>query len=85
MACGANMKVSTTNIYMLYLPWQLYSHLVLQHHLQFYLSIVDYILFIKADVDLNINPNEVQSYKYVSKDELKEMIATAGKRELSTS
>jgi len=36
-------------------------------------STVDYILFIQAKVDLNINPNEVQAYKYVSADELKEM------------
>ncbi|KJX96195.1 isopentenyl-diphosphate delta-isomerase like protein [Zymoseptoria brevis] len=34
---------------------------------------IDYILFIKADVDLNINPNEVQATKYVSADELKDM------------
>jgi isopentenyl-diphosphate delta-isomerase len=34
---------------------------------------IDYILFIKADVDLNINPNEVQATKYVTADELKEM------------
>jgi isopentenyl-diphosphate delta-isomerase len=34
---------------------------------------VDYILFIKADVDLDINPNEVQATKYVSPDDLKEM------------
>lgn len=34
---------------------------------------VDYILFIKADVDLDINPNEVQATKYVTADELKEM------------
>lgn len=32
---------------------------------------VDYILFIKANVDLNINPNEVKDYKYVTQDELK--------------
>ncbi|KAJ1852771.1 isopentenyl-diphosphate delta-isomerase idi1 [Coemansia sp. RSA 1822] len=38
---------------------------------------IDYILFIKADVDLAPNPNEVQSIKYVSMDELKQMIATA--------
>jgi len=37
---------------------------------------LDYIFIIKADVDLNINPNEVMSYKYVTKDELKEMFAT---------
>lgn len=34
---------------------------------------IDYILFIKADVDLNINPNEVQDTKYVTAGELKEM------------
>ncbi|KAJ2976431.1 hypothetical protein NUW58_g8089 [Xylaria curta] len=32
---------------------------------------IDYILFIKANVDLNINPNEVKDYKYVTQDELK--------------
>lgn len=34
---------------------------------------IDYILFIKADVDLNVNPNEVQATKYVKPDELKDM------------
>ena len=34
---------------------------------------IDYILFIKADVDLEVNPNEVQDVKYVSADELKHM------------
>ena len=34
---------------------------------------IDYILFIKADVDLDVNPNEVQDVKYVKEDELKEM------------
>ncbi|EMC91862.1 hypothetical protein BAUCODRAFT_126839 [Baudoinia panamericana UAMH 10762] len=34
---------------------------------------IDYILFIKADVDLDINPNEVQATRYVSEAELKEM------------
>lgn len=34
---------------------------------------VDYILFIKADVDLDINPNEVKNSLYVSADELKRM------------
>jgi len=32
---------------------------------------VDYILFIKANVDLDINPNEVQDTKYVTADHLK--------------
>ncbi len=34
-------------------------------------EIVDYILFIKANVDLNVNPNEVRDAKYVTQDELK--------------
>jgi len=36
-------------------------------------SLVDYILFIKADVDLEENPNEVQATKYITEDELKAM------------
>ena len=36
---------------------------------------MDYILFIKADVDHRPNPNEVQSARYVSQDELKKMFA----------
>lgn len=34
---------------------------------------IDYILFIKADVDVDANPNEVQATKYVKAEELKEM------------
>ena len=34
---------------------------------------VDYILFIKADVDLDANANEVQDVRYVSEEELKAM------------
>lgn len=34
---------------------------------------VDYILFIKAKVDLNPNKNEVQATQYVSADELKNL------------
>lgn len=34
---------------------------------------VDYILFIKADVDHTPNPNEVKSTRYVSEKELKAM------------
>lgn len=37
------------------------------------LSLVDYILFIKADVDLEPNLNEVRDTCYVSADELKAM------------
>ncbi|KAK5000140.1 isopentenyl-diphosphate delta-isomerase idi1 [Elasticomyces elasticus] len=34
---------------------------------------IDYILFIKADVDVHANPNEVQDTRYVSEDDLKTM------------
>jgi len=34
---------------------------------------VDYILFIKANVDLNPSENEVRATQYVSADRLKEM------------
>lgn len=34
---------------------------------------VDYILFITKDVTVEANANEVRDYKYVSKDELKQM------------
>ncbi|GAB5590604.1 isopentenyl-diphosphate delta-isomerase idi1 [Umbelopsis nana] len=34
---------------------------------------IDYIFFIKADVDLEINPNEVRDSKYVTADELRAM------------
>lgn len=39
-----------------------------------YMGLVDYILFIKADVDHTPNSNEVQDTKYVSEDELKTML-----------
>ena len=35
---------------------------------------IDYILFAKASVDVTPNPDEVESYKYVSLEELKEMM-----------
>ena len=34
---------------------------------------MDYILFIKADVDHTPNPNEVQDTQYVSQSDLREM------------
>lgn len=34
---------------------------------------IDYILFIKANVDLNINKNEVQAARFVSAEELKKL------------
>ena len=39
---------------------------------------VDYILFIQADVDLNINPNEVRDARYVSPTELIDMFKQSG-------
>ncbi|KAI9280668.1 isopentenyl-diphosphate delta-isomerase [Sporodiniella umbellata] len=34
---------------------------------------IDYILFMKATVDVNINPNEIRDYKYVTAQELQDM------------
>lgn len=41
--------------------------------LQLTLETVDYILFIKANVDVDPNPNEVQATQYVSADGLKKL------------
>ncbi len=40
--------------------------------------LVDYILFICADVTVNPNPNEIRDHKYVSKQELIEMFEAPG-------
>ena len=39
------------------------------------INLVDYILFIKADVDHTPNPNEVRDTRYVSQKVLKDMFA----------
>ena len=39
---------------------------------------VDYIVIIVADVDLDVNPNEVRDTRYVSPEELKEMFQRPG-------
>lgn len=38
---------------------------------------IDYILFIQKDVSLTPNPNEVMSHKYVSQQELRELLDAA--------
>jgi isopentenyl-diphosphate delta-isomerase len=38
---------------------------------------IDYILFIQKDVDVTPNPNEVQSYRYVSQSQLRTFLAEA--------
>ncbi|XP_013399112.1 isopentenyl-diphosphate Delta-isomerase 1-like [Lingula anatina] len=40
---------------------------------------IDYILFIQADVDVEPNQNEVKSYRYVNKEQLKSFLAGAEK------
>lgn len=40
-------------------------------------SEIDYILFAQKDVDLHVNPNEVQNTKYVNQSELKELLKKA--------
>ncbi|KAK6829143.1 hypothetical protein RU639_003420 [Aspergillus parasiticus] len=39
---------------------------------------MDYILFIQADVDLAVNRNEVQDFRWVSPEDLKRMFSTPG-------
>lgn len=43
------------------------------------LSKVDYILFIKANVTLDVSPNEIRDIKYVTPEELKAMFADPSK------
>lgn len=43
---------------------------------------VDYILFLQKDLDFKAVPNEVQDTKWVTPDELREMIATAEEKGL---
>eukprot|EP00047_Mylnosiga_fluctuans_P017680 m.63654 g.63654 ORF g.63654 m.63654 type:complete len:226 (-) comp7207_c0_seq1:145-822(-) len=43
---------------------------------------VDYIFFVQADVDLAINPNEVKSYRYLTKEALKEFLNVAEQESL---
>ena len=43
---------------------------------------VDYIVIIVADVDLDVNPNEVRDTRYVSPEELKEMFKQPGNNPL---
>ncbi|XP_034415865.1 isopentenyl-diphosphate Delta-isomerase 1 isoform X1 [Cyclopterus lumpus] len=43
---------------------------------------IDYILFMQKNVDLSPDPNEIKSHCYVSKEELKEMLEKAKRKEL---
>lgn len=43
---------------------------------------IDYILFMQKDVELSPDPNEIKSHCYVSKEELKEMLNKAKRKEL---
>lgn len=43
---------------------------------------IDYILFVKKNVALNPNPNEIKSCKYMSKEEVKELLKKADSGEL---
>lgn len=38
---------------------------------------IDYILFVQGDVDVTADPNEVSDYRYVTSDQLKEMMSKA--------
>ncbi|KAI4895071.1 hypothetical protein NFI96_010717 [Prochilodus magdalenae] len=43
---------------------------------------IDYILFLQKDVELQPDPNEVKSHRYVSKEELKELLEKAKRNEV---
>uniref|UniRef100_A0A8C5L6A6 Isopentenyl-diphosphate Delta-isomerase n=1 Tax=Jaculus jaculus TaxID=51337 RepID=A0A8C5L6A6_JACJA len=43
---------------------------------------IDYILFLRKNVTLNPDPNEIKSYCYVSKEELKEIMKKAANGEI---
>ncbi|XP_071753027.1 isopentenyl-diphosphate Delta-isomerase 1 [Centroberyx gerrardi] len=43
---------------------------------------IDYILFMQKDVEVDPDPNEIQSHCYVTKEELKEMLEKAKRQEL---
>ncbi|XP_035688628.1 isopentenyl-diphosphate Delta-isomerase 1-like [Branchiostoma floridae] len=38
---------------------------------------IDYILFIQKEVDVNPNPNEVKTYQYINKEQLRHFLETA--------
>jgi isopentenyl-diphosphate delta-isomerase len=46
--------------------------------LTYRLPLVDYILFIYADVTVNSNPNEIRDHRYVSKQEMFETLGQEG-------
>ncbi|XP_051910717.1 isopentenyl-diphosphate Delta-isomerase 1 [Hippocampus zosterae] len=43
---------------------------------------IDYILFMQKDVELSPDPNEIKSHCYVSKEELRQMLEKAKRKEL---
>uniref|UniRef100_UPI00398E8826 isopentenyl-diphosphate Delta-isomerase 1 isoform X1 n=1 Tax=Pristiophorus japonicus TaxID=55135 RepID=UPI00398E8826 len=43
---------------------------------------IDYIIFMQKDVSLKPDPNEIKSYCYVTKEELKELLAKAENKEV---
>ncbi|KAL2085983.1 hypothetical protein ACEWY4_019303 [Coilia grayii] len=43
---------------------------------------IDYILFMQKDVELDPDPNEIKTYYYVTKEELRDMLEKAKRKEL---
>nr|XP_045730457.1 isopentenyl-diphosphate Delta-isomerase 1 isoform X1 [Mirounga angustirostris] len=43
---------------------------------------IDYILFVRKNVTLNPDPNEIKSYCYVTKEELRELLKNAARGEI---
>lgn len=68
MAYGANTKVCS------------FTSSLLLHETNNYkiIPLVDYILFLTADVTVNGNPNEIRDHKYVDKAELQAMFNAPG-------
>lgn len=43
---------------------------------------IDYILFVRKNVTLDPDPNEIKTYRYVSKEEVEEMLKKAASGEI---
>lgn len=64
MACGESMKVLAL--------WSLLACMLIS------VALVDYILFMTADVTVTPNTNEIRDHKYVDKAELQAMFEDQG-------
>jgi isopentenyldiphosphate isomerase len=70
MVCGASTRVSLLGVLK-------YAVIIKTSFIN--CDLVDYIFIIRANVDLNLNLNEVKSVRYVSKAEMEHIFANPGK------